>query len=259
PHGSAAFPTAPLRSPRLRCVPHGSAAFPTAPLRAAVVPAAGTRSLFTHHNMPFLLVLLVAASRFLPHPPNVACVAAMGLFLGAHCSGKLRYFAPLAAMLISDAAGQLLGVRGLGFYSPTIMIAVYLGMTLSVPIGQWIAARPGSQIPARPATRIAALWGWLRVPTASVVASTTFFIVSNLGVWLSPWYPLTAAGLVSCFVAAIPFYGYSLAADLLFSSVLFGAAALAAHSSRIQSLIENRSSSRFLSMARLSLDGKRSL
>jgi len=52
-----------------------------------------------------------------------------------------------------------------------------------------------------------------------VLASTLFFVMSNLGVWYF-YYPLTWAGLTSCFVLAIPFFVNALAGDLFYTSVL---------------------------------------
>jgi hypothetical protein len=46
-----------------------------------------------------------------------------------------------------------------------------------------------------------------------------FFVLSNLGVWYF-YYPLTWAGLTSCFVLAIPFFVNALAGDLFYTSVL---------------------------------------
>jgi len=39
-------------------------------------------------------------------------------------------------------------------------------------------------------------------------------------------YPRTAAGLLACYTAAIPFFGWTLASDVLYSAVLFGLYAL---------------------------------
>jgi hypothetical protein len=63
---------------------------------------------------------------------------------------------------------------------------------------------------------------WLKAPAGSLVASTAFFVISNFGVWMSGWYTLSLAGLVACYVNAIPFYGYTLIGDLAFTGVLFG-------------------------------------
>lgn len=157
--------------------------------------------------MFYALVLLAAASRFLPHPPNVACVGALGLFAGCYLSGIRAYLVPVAVMLISDVIGQAMGFAGMGFYNPAAMAAVYVGMLAAVPVGRLLAQQQGV----------------LRFPAASLVASTIFFLVSNFGVWLAGWYTLSAAGLVACYVNAIPFYGYTLAGDLVFTTVLFGA------------------------------------
>jgi uncharacterized membrane protein (DUF441 family) len=56
---------------------------------------------------------------------------------------------------------------------------------------------------------------------ASLCGSVVFFVLSNLGVWLvGDLYPLTTSGLISCFVAAIPFFGGTLVGDLMWTVVL---------------------------------------
>jgi hypothetical protein len=64
----------------------------------------------------------------------------------------------------------------------------------------------------------------LWIGAAVVVASLQFFLISNFGAWLGSFatYPHTLGGLVSCYIAAIPFYGRTLASDLLYSAALFG-------------------------------------
>ena len=53
-------------------------------------------------------------------------------------------------------------------------------------------------------------------------------VVTNFGMWLfSGIYPLTWAGLTTCYVAAIPFFQNTLAGDLFFTALLFGGFALA--------------------------------
>ena len=52
--------------------------------------------------------------------------------------------------------------------------------------------------------------------------------MTNFAMWLKPvsLYTHNAAGLMACYVAAIPFYGRTLLADLFYSAALFGAYAL---------------------------------
>lgn len=53
------------------------------------------------------------------------------------------------------------------------------------------------------------------------IASFSFFLISNFGVWLS-WYPRTFEGLIQCYVLALPFYQNTFLGDLFFGySVLF--------------------------------------
>lgn len=60
------------------------------------------------------------------------------------------------------------------------------------------------------------------VVLGSLAASLSFFMITNFGVWLgNPAWPQNAAGLGGCYAFALPFFGNTLAADLLFSSVLF--------------------------------------
>ncbi|MDA8744043.1 hypothetical protein N9N28_05370 [Rubripirellula amarantea] len=158
------------------------------------------------------LILVAVASRFLPHPPNVACIGAIGLFVGCYAAGKRAYLVPAAVLLLSDIIGYALGIPGMGFYAPVTMLAVYGGATLAVLIGRQLAKVRASTT----ATKFG-----LGVFGGSLAASTLFFIVSNLGVWAAGWYSMTAGGLVSCFVAAIPFYGYTIAGDLAFSALMF--------------------------------------
>ena len=163
--------------------------------------------------MMYLLVLVAAASRFLPHPPNVACVAALGLFAGCYMAGRKAYLVPLGVMLCSDAFGQAFGLPGLGFYSPITMIAVYAGMIAAVPLGRMLRDSSG--------VRHAVYCG-----IASLSASTAFFLISNFGHWMAGWYPMTPAGLVTCYIAAVPFYAMTLAGDLCFTTILMGCYAL---------------------------------
>ena len=63
----------------------------------------------------------------------------------------------------------------------------------------------------------------LYVGGAALASSISFFAVSNFGVWLAgQLYPHTFSGLITCYVAAIPFFGRGLASDMLFSAVFFG-------------------------------------
>jgi hypothetical protein len=88
---------------------------------------------------------------------------------------------------------------------------VYASVALIVLIGWWVSSR-------RTVLGIAA---------GALAGSVSFFVITNFGMWLfSGFYPLTSAGLVACYVAAIPFFQNTLAGDLFFTALLFGGFAL---------------------------------
>ena len=143
-------------------------------------------------------ILLAAALRLVPHPPNFTPIGAMALFSGAYLGRRaLAFVAPLGAMLLSDAL--------LGFYSGFWI--TYLAIGLVVLIG-WLALSRVSP---------------LRVGAAAIASSITFFLVSNFGTWtLSGMYPHSGPGLAACYLAAIPFFQNTLAGDLFYATLLFG-------------------------------------
>ena len=62
-----------------------------------------------------------------------------------------------------------------------------------------------------------------RIALAASAGSLQFFVITNAAEWLlTATYPHTAAGLIACYVAAIPFLGNTLASDLLYAGLLFG-------------------------------------
>ena len=150
-------------------------------------------------------IAAAAALRLVPHPPNFSPIDAMALFSGAYLARRwIAFVAPLAALLLSDLF--------LGFYHG--MATVYATVALIVVIGWWLSSR---RTP-------------LHIAVAAVASSVTFFVITNFGMWLfSGFYPVTYAGLVACFTAAIPFFQNTLAGDLFYTALLFGGFALAEH------------------------------
>ncbi len=77
----------------------------------------------------------------------------------------------------------------------------------------------------------------LRVVAGVLASSTSFFLLSNFVVWQSSrMYPHSLAGLGSCYIAGLPFYGNDLISTALVSAALFGLPALAAKLAEEQSL-----------------------
>jgi hypothetical protein len=63
----------------------------------------------------------------------------------------------------------------------------------------------------------------IRIGGAAFICSLQFFLITNFAVWYgSGFYEQSMAGLAACYTAAIPFWGRTLAGDLIFTAVLFG-------------------------------------
>jgi hypothetical protein len=154
------------------------------------------------------LTVLSALGRLLPHAPNVTPLGGSCLFAGSRVSGMLAYLLPLAVMIATDPF-----VGGFTRISPVI----YASFLLSV----WIGRRLLRQVSP------------IRVGAAAFLCSLQFFVITNFAMWFealwirgsgghSPLYSPDLSGLVTCYAAALPFWGRTLAGDLLFSGALFG-------------------------------------
>lgn len=145
-------------------------------------------------------VILVAAGMrlALSGVPNVSPVTALALFSGALLADRrLALMIPLLAMVCGDLV--------LGLHST--LAFVYASFVLVGLLGMALAGRLCGRA----------------VIAASLFSSLLFFVVTNFGVWLvAGYYPLTLDGLIACFVAAVPFFHYTLLGDLLFAGLMFG-------------------------------------
>ena len=143
------------------------------------------------------LIALIAASRLLPHPPNFTPVLAAALFCGGLLPPGRALLVPLGAMFASDLV--------LGLHPG--MASVYLAMALCVLLGRVLPPQRSLSL---------ALGG-------ALAASALFFAVTNFAVWLSGnLYPPTPAGLLACYVAALPFFHHTLLSTLLCAAGFFG-------------------------------------
>ena len=162
--------------------------------------------------LAYLFVVLAVAFRFLPRSPEWLAftpVAAALLYFGARAPRK-HIWMPLALLAASD----VLLTRFVYGYPLTADTFVTWGWYAAVLwMGGFLRAD------SKP----------LRIGAASVAASVSFFLVSNFAVW-AVWnmYPKSFAGLIECYVAAIPFFRNAVAGDLFFSAVLFTIGALVA-------------------------------
>jgi len=134
---------------------------------------------------------------------NFAPVGALSLFAGARLRGWQAYLLPIALMAITDPFRG-----GYSFATPF----VYASFLINV----WL----GSHLRSTESTR--------RIGGLALIGSAQFFLLSNFGTWASPTAPYAHSfgGLISCYIAAIPFFRNTLLSDLLYTAVFFGLHAL---------------------------------
>jgi hypothetical protein len=175
--------------------------------------------------MPAYLLLLAALlSRVLPHSGWYGFTAVGGalLYFGARRS-------PRAA-----ASGSRSWMRWLELLLPVALLAVvdyYLTVNVYAYSFQWqdylvtwswyaAAIVLGQILLSREVTV-------LRVASAAILGPTSFFLISNFSVWVGAarpggMYAANLAGLVSCYIAGLPFYASDLVSTGLVLTVAFG-------------------------------------
>jgi hypothetical protein len=155
--------------------------------------------------MTYLLVLIAVLTRFIPHMPNFSPVFGALLFGGVHLKRRDAIWYPVALLAASDVVLTTLVYRMRFGWEQSV---TWLGFTVVALIGYWLRKRETVA----------------RSSFAVLAGPTCFFLISNLGVWLGGrMYPETWRGLLTCYVAALPFYRNSLLASVAYSALLFGA------------------------------------
>lgn len=123
--------------------------------------------------------------------------------MGAYCfrSWLPALLLPVALLTISDLA---LLPHDSGWVQASVLLMAV------VPLALGRAAR-GAQ-----GWRAVGFWG-----LCGVLPATAFFVVTNFAVWAArSMYVGTAAGLLECYVSALPFYRTMLAGDICYASLM---------------------------------------
>lgn len=168
----------------------------------------------------YLILLLAAFSRFLPHAMhgvgiNFTAAGAGLLFFG---SKRPRREAAVAAAVMA-ATDIYLTTRVYGYpFHPRGYLLTWF----------WYAAV------ALLASSLLRKATALRVVAGVVASATGFYLLIDFAVWVGgAMYPHTTAGLVECYVKALPFYGNDLVSTGLFAAALFGVPVLAARMTEV--------------------------
>ena len=137
------------------------------------------------------IFITLSVSRFIPHPPNFTSLLALSFYIPALFG--VRY---LPALLVSFILTDLvIGLHGVTLFTWGSVIVIGFMSKFFV---------------TNMKTRI----------SGSLFGACLFFIITNFGVWSLGSYGYTAAGLLTSYTLAIPFFAYSVISTIILSVVI---------------------------------------
>tara|TARA_B100000287_G_scaffold431983_1_gene490333 strand:- start:1762 stop:2247 length:486 start_codon:yes stop_codon:yes gene_type:complete len=137
------------------------------------------------------ILIILSASRFIPHPPNFTSLIALSFYIPA-----ILGVSYIPALLISFFLTDLvIGLHALTFFTWGSVIVIGL-------ISNYFKS------------------GLIKRISGALFGAFIFFIITNFGVWLQGSYGYSFNGLITCFTLAIPFFAYTLISTVIFSTVI---------------------------------------
>ena len=137
------------------------------------------------------VLIALSASRFIPHPPNFTSLLALSFYIPAVFG--IRYIPVVVfALFFTDLI--------IGFHSTMLFTSgsiILIGL-ISSYFNKSIIFRI----------------------SGAFIGAVIFFLISNFGVWLGGSYGYDLSGFLSCYILAIPFFGYSALSTLMFSVII---------------------------------------
>ena len=137
------------------------------------------------------IFLVLAASRFIPHPPNFTSLLALSFYVPAILG--IRF---LPALIISFFITDLIiGFHGTALFTWGSVILISL-------LSKFFDSNTITRI------------------SGALIGALLFFVITNFGVWSLGSYGYTAEGLIACYILAIPFFVNTLVGTIIFSAVI---------------------------------------
>lgn len=137
------------------------------------------------------IFIALAASRFVPHPPNFTSLLALSFYVPALIG--IRY---LPSLIISFILTDLvIGFHGVSLFTWGSIILI--GLMSKYFINSMM-------------TRI----------LGSFVGACLFYLITNFGVWSLGTYGYSFNGIIMCYILAIPFFINTVISTIVFSLVI---------------------------------------
>jgi len=168
--------------------------------------------------MNIVLAISTIILRLLPHFPNFTPIGAMALFGGAYLPKKYSMPFIIATLILSDYL--LLYINPFSsrwinletFYPPSALIHsttifVYGSVLINLIIGKLFLSNLSIN----------------RLIGVPLLSSLQFFLITNLGVWVTGMYSRGIEGLLQSYIMALPFFKFTILGDLFYVILFFGA------------------------------------
>ncbi|MEI7539645.1 MAG: DUF6580 family putative transport protein [Candidatus Saccharibacteria bacterium] len=144
------------------------------------------------------LIAIAVGWRIINHnysiAPNLELVTVVSVIAAITMGIRFGLIVPLTTIILSDL---IIGNTSIFIFTWSAFALIGISATLLKKLNN------------KPRNQILASVGF------AAVSSFSFFVITNFGVWAQGWYPATMAGLVDCYVAAIPFYRTMLIGNLI--------------------------------------------
>lgn len=139
------------------------------------------------------IFVVLAASRFVPHPPNFTSLIALSFYVPA-ILGQRYIFALLISFFLTDLF--------IGFHATTLFTwgsVLFIGL-----ISKFFLSNILNRI------------------SGALLGAIIFYLVTNFGVWSLGSYGYSIEGLIACYILAIPFFAHSIISTFIFSAIIEG-------------------------------------
>jgi len=137
------------------------------------------------------IFLALAASRFIPHPPNFTSLLALSFYIPA-----------------------ILGVR----FLPVLVVSFFI-TDLIIGFHGVVLFTWGSIILIGFMSKFFALNMTKRF-SGALIGACIFYVITNFGVWSLGSYGYSLESLIVCYTLALPFFGYTVISTILFSTII---------------------------------------
>ncbi|HHH53442.1 MAG TPA: hypothetical protein ENK91_07270 [Bacteroidetes bacterium] len=162
-----------------------------------------------------LYILIISLSKILPHPENFTPILGLAIFGGAmYIKRKVFFIVTIAALFLSDFIFNnyvhpeyFPDNNGIIFFS-NYMIWVYFSIFAIIFL----------------ASKVLKHFNYLKLFFVILGSSILFYLVTNFGSWLaSPeLYTRDFSGIISSYIAGIPFFRSTLISNIITGFVIFG-------------------------------------